>query len=257
MADHLTEEEQIEAIKAWFKENWVAIVLPITLVLVGYIGWNISKSLKFERATQGSEQYQALVDVLENKTGQELSEDAKTQARVLATQLIEEFDGTLYADMSNLMLAKLDVDAKKIDEAKTRLQAVIKSPSSEAALNLAQARLAKLELQSGNYDKALNLVGATSTDAYKALFAEIRGDIYAAQNNKSAANTAYKDALINLTAQQKSRQGLLQLKIDSTSLPAKDVLAMATSDVSESMDKTNTDKKAIEADMSASMEKTE
>ena len=36
MAQHLTEEEQIEALKRWWKENWLSIVLPIVVAVVGY-----------------------------------------------------------------------------------------------------------------------------------------------------------------------------------------------------------------------------
>lgn len=219
MSDHITEEEQIEAIKRWFSENWISIVLPIALVLAGYVSWSFWGDYKTTRANEGSEQYQALVDILDDSSGEPISEKSKEQARVLAAALLSGFGGTLYADLTNFMVAKLDVEAGDLDAAKTRLQDVVDKHANTASLDLAKARLAKVELALGNHDQALTLVSASDSDASKALYAEIRGDIYSAQGDIDAANTAYKDALINLNEQQQGRRGLLQLKIDSTSRP--------------------------------------
>lgn len=219
MSDHITEEEQIEAIKRWLSENWVSIVLPIALVLVGYVSWNFWGDYKTNRASAASEQYQLLVDALNDTTGNGLSDKAIETARSLADGVLSQYQDTLYADLTNLIVAKLDVDAGELDAAKTRLQAVVSQHAAPASLNLAKARLAKVELALGNYDQALTYVNAADSDSSKALYAEIRGDIYSAKGDMDAANTAYKDALINLTQQQQSRSGLLQLKIDATSKP--------------------------------------
>ena len=39
MADHITEEEQIEALKRWWDENGKQVVLAIVLTVGGYFGW--------------------------------------------------------------------------------------------------------------------------------------------------------------------------------------------------------------------------
>ena len=39
MADHLSEEEQIEAFKRWWAENGLQTLLSIVLVVGGYFGW--------------------------------------------------------------------------------------------------------------------------------------------------------------------------------------------------------------------------
>ena len=40
MADHLQEEEQIDAIKQWWQENKVSVVGAIVLTLGGSFGWS-------------------------------------------------------------------------------------------------------------------------------------------------------------------------------------------------------------------------
>ena len=39
MADHLTEEEQIEALKAWWAENGVKTLVSIVLIVGGYFSY--------------------------------------------------------------------------------------------------------------------------------------------------------------------------------------------------------------------------
>ena len=40
MADHLQEEEQIDAIKQWWQENKVSVIGAIVLTLGGSFGWS-------------------------------------------------------------------------------------------------------------------------------------------------------------------------------------------------------------------------
>ena len=39
MADHLSEEEQIEAVKRWWAANGMQTILAAVLVVGGYFGW--------------------------------------------------------------------------------------------------------------------------------------------------------------------------------------------------------------------------
>jgi predicted negative regulator of RcsB-dependent stress response len=39
VADHITEEEQIEALKRWWEENGKQTLLGIALIVGGYFGW--------------------------------------------------------------------------------------------------------------------------------------------------------------------------------------------------------------------------
>ena len=39
MADHLSEEEQIEAFKRWWAENGLQMIAAVVLIVGGYFGW--------------------------------------------------------------------------------------------------------------------------------------------------------------------------------------------------------------------------
>ncbi len=39
MAEHLSEEEQLEALKRWLSENGTSTVVGVVLAISGYLGW--------------------------------------------------------------------------------------------------------------------------------------------------------------------------------------------------------------------------
>lgn len=226
MAQHLTEEEQIEALKRWWKENWLSIVLPIVVAVVGYVGWTFWQDNREQRAQVASDQYQQLLEMVEAEPGSELTDEQKTNVRAQATSIMEEFGDSMYADLSGLLLARLAVEDDNYGEAENILRTVAAQSDNAGLVQLANARLAKVLLNLGKHDEALSLVGQPQDQAYKSLYAEIRGDIYLAQNKPEEAHTAYQEAMEALDPQQFSRRGLLQVKLDSTAVSEVDVAAV-------------------------------
>lgn len=218
MADHLTEEEQIEALKNWWKEYWMSIVLPILLAAAGYFAWNTYQSNQEVKAKQGSLLYQEMVS-LTGEPAAELSEEKRNEAEVAAQQLIESYAGTLYADRAKLLLARFAAEQKDYDQAAKHLSDVVGNGVNEAVKNLARARLARVSFAQGNYDKAISMVSTPKDESFKSLFAEIRGDALAAKGDTAAAATAYQEALDSL-GDDYSRRGLLDLKLKGVALIA-------------------------------------
>lgn len=216
MADHLTEEEQIETIKNWWRENWFSVVLPIVLAALAYTAWNYWGNYQATQAQLASDKYQALIEVVEGAGDLSLSDEAIEQATSLAVNLSESHGGTLYADMAELILARLSVDAGNLAVAEVQLQKVVDGGQTAAVKNIARSRLAKVLLAQEKYDAALAMVVANSDPAMKAQFAEIRGDIYLDQDLLREANTAYQEALDSLDENNFSRRSLLQFKLQAS-----------------------------------------
>ena len=229
MAEHLTEEEQIETIKQWWSDNWLSVVVPIVFAALAYGGWNWWSDKKVAEAAQASEQYDELTSFLQS-AGPELTEEQSNEALTLADGLRRDFDGTLYGDMSSMILARLYLDQGKTAEAETALRNVVESAKTESVQVIAKARLAKVLLEQDQHSEALALVPQTDNSSIKALYAETRGDIYLDQGEIAAANTAYAEALASLAPQQFSRRGILQFKLDSTRATENDELAMEPQD---------------------------
>ena len=216
MADHITEEEQVESIKRWIKENGMSIVVPVVLSIVAYGGWEFWKDLKVKNAKKAADRYSVVVDSLSQQGTESPTEIDLTRAKAAANEIVGDFGGTMYADMSQLILARLYVDEGELEKAKSSLQAVVSNGVHPSSVSLAKARLAKVELSLKNFDSALPLVSSPEEPAYKAIYAEIRGDIHLAQGNMDLASSAYEEALVNLLPQQGGRRALIELKVGST-----------------------------------------
>jgi len=213
VADHLTEEEQIEAIKRWWQQNWLSIVLPILLAVFAYTGWNYWGDYKEARAAEASDKYQLMLSDLE--AGSALSEEQEQNLLAKAEDIRSEYSGTFYADASALLLAKYAAEDGDLVKAESLVRGVMKAPSNESVALLAKARLARILLSADKTDEALTLVSGDIPEGAGAMFAEIRGDIYLAQAQPEAASTAYQEAIDALDQNQMTRFGILQLKLSS------------------------------------------
>lgn len=220
MATHLTEEEQIEALKRWWSENWVTVVLPLIVGVLLYVGWFWWQDYKETQAEIASDKYDEIVSMMEDAaaTEQGLTDEQQVEVISKAEALISAHGKTLYADMANLILGGLYVENNELDKAANFINRVVQSGANDGISLLARSRLAKVYLAQGRADEALMLVGQTDDPAYEGLFAEIRGDILLSKGEVAAANTAYKTALEKLGTQGLSRSGLLQTKISATAV---------------------------------------
>ena len=217
MADHITEEQQLEELKTWWNEYWMTIVVPIVVVALGYFGWSMWQSHQTKNAESASLVYDRLVKSL--GTGPDVPADKQAQVKKNAEEVINDFDSTIYADRSHLILAKLAVENGAMAEAETHLEKVVDSGVSDAIKNVAKSRLARLKVAQKDYTGALALVEETNSKDFKAVFAEIRGDVLAAQGETEAAKTAYQEALDNL-GQEFARKGIIDLKMQGVGMIA-------------------------------------
>ncbi len=229
MADHLTEEEQIQALKEWWKTYWKSIVIPVVAVAGGYYGWNVWEDQKTATAAEASDQYASLISAMETAPGSELSEEKRSESSVLATQIAQNYEGSLYADQANLILARLAVDEKDLPKAEGYLQRVVDAGANNAIKDLAKARLARVKLALNSLDAALALVAVSGDSKYASLFAEIRGDVLAAQGKTDAAKTAFQESMDSLSPQEFQRRSILQIKLDGA-----DILALSPAPAEES-----------------------
>jgi predicted negative regulator of RcsB-dependent stress response len=187
MALDLEEQEQVEELKAWWKQHGAlisALVLGIALAFAGWQGW------RWYQASQAS-QASVLYDTVA-KAAQ--ANDAKA-LRDAAGTLVESYPRTLYASMGALVAARYYFDRHDLKSAKAQLQWVMERSPSEDFRDLARLRLAAVLLDEKAYDEALKLLEAKPAAAYEAHYAALRGDILLAKNQIEPAKAAYQLAL--------------------------------------------------------------
>jgi predicted negative regulator of RcsB-dependent stress response len=215
VAAHLTEEEQLENLKRFWKDYGTTVVVVLVVGLGGFFGWNQYKNYQVEKARELSEVYQKFATAVTEFEG-ELDEAQTARAKQLAEAVIAEDSSSLYADFAELYLAKLAVEQQDYTTAKSRLENVIKRASNDSIRDLARLRLARVHAAAGENDQALSLLSGSVSPAYAAAYAEVKGDVLAGLDRLAEARAAYESALQSLGAAQAMRRSLVQLKIDNT-----------------------------------------
>lgn len=242
MAEHLSEEEQLEALKRWWSENGTSTVVGVILAISGYLGWGFWQDKQQADAEAASASYETLMEAVVAEQGQILSEEKLATANHLADELKAQHASSLYASQAALFKAKLAVESENLSAAAAELQWVIDRNVEPALTLLTRSRLARVQMDLGEYEQALATVQDANSGSFKAMFAEIRGDVFLAQDKNSQARAAYQLALDNLITEQASRRPLLEIKIsdlktapltDSAVVPAEETPADDNNDTGE------------------------
>jgi len=214
VSTHLTEEEQLEVLKRWWKDYGKTVIAAIVAAVVIYFGWTAWQDKQRVKAESASSQYDTLIKLLNVEQGKTLSDADKTNADHIANELKEKNGKSLYAQGAAFYLAKSAVDAGNLDKAVTELQWILSSKPAVATEQLARVRLARVYVAKAAYAEAQAQISEEPSKAFASEYAEVRGDILKAQGNREAAATAYKKALETTDPQNQERSMVLQMKAD-------------------------------------------
>lgn len=193
MAQYETEEEQVEAIKAWWKENGNSVIAGVVLGVAGLVGW---KSWNTYQETQALEASDIYFDIRESVVSQ--NKDAiLQQAKILK----ESYSGTPYAALGALILAKAKADEDDHEATIENLQWVVDNGNEENIKSIAKLRLARVYVASNDLTAAEAILNQDFPSAYDSLLMEIRGDLYSQRGDIEAARNAYDAAIAASTDQ--------------------------------------------------------
>jgi len=202
-----SEKEQLQQIKRWIQENGMSLVLGVVLGLGGVYGWRGWQSHQVTVA----ENISVEIHVIE----QLLSSGQYEQAAVQAEKLVKDNQGSLYADMSRLLLARARVEQGQMDKAVEPLKEIVADKQSTFNA-IATLRLARLYLAQSKLDEVEQLLSVSVDSSYAYAFEELRGDLEYERGQYAAARTAYMNSM-TLASQDTDTQ-FIQMKIDD--LPA-------------------------------------
>lgn len=216
----LEEQEQLDALRAWWKQWGNLVTGLITAVALGVLAWQGWHWYQARQAAQAS----GIYSVLQRAALERDTQKTKTAAG----ELIEKFGGTAYAPLGALIAAKALYDAGDLKSAKAQLAWVADNGKDELR-DLGRLRLAAVLLDEQAYDEALKALATSHEPAFDARYAELRGDVFMAQDKKDEAAAAYRDALAALaraaegsgnTLQAREMNApyreMVQLKLDAT-----------------------------------------
>jgi predicted negative regulator of RcsB-dependent stress response len=205
MAIDSHEEEQVEAIKKWWKENGIAVVFGVAIGFAILFGWRAWQNYTRGQAELASNYYEQVVNLL--NTG-----DA-TKANEIAQTLLNEQPNSTYATLVSLFQAQQNIKDKQLETAKVRLQWVIENAKTSQIVEIAKLRKTRLLIDEKNYTDALTIIENNKNTTFNSIFADLKGDIYLAQNDLGKAKEAYKLALANNNLSNEHRN-IIQMKFD-------------------------------------------
>ena len=207
MALDLEEQEQVEELKAWWKQNRGMIATVVVAVAVVFVGWQGWRWYQASQSAHASALYQTLTKAVQ-------ANDAKA-LRDAAGSLVESYPRTLYASMGALVAARYYFDRSDLKSAKAQLAWVIERAPSADFKDLARLRLAAVLLDEKAYDEALKTLAANPAPAYEAQYAALRGDVLVANNQAADAKAAYKLALEKADGTDSAFKESVRMRLDA------------------------------------------
>ena len=207
MADYLTDEEQVDRLKSWWKENGRSVVVSIVLAVAGVAGWRWYDAAQIEAMQAASEAYESYLAA----TG-----DARAE---LAARLDAEFGDTSYATLAGLYQAQEAADANDLQGAVAIFRQIVEADAPALLQDIARLRMVRLSLEQGDMGAALGVLAEVTRQGFRAQVLELKGDIHLRNGERALAHEAY------LSASAETREGdqrpILEIKVNDTA-PASD-----------------------------------
>ena len=196
MAYDLEEQEQLDTLKAWWKQYGNVVTWILIIALAGWLGWLGWNKYQQSESMKGALLYEEIVKAIE-------ANDPAKIARAVA-DMKDKFSATPYAQMGALAAAKSTFEANDLKATKLHLQWVVDHGRNEEYILLDEKA----------YDDGLKILAADFPEQFAALVADRKGDLLFAQNKTTEARAAYKVALDKTDIKNPARQ-LIQLKLDA------------------------------------------
>lgn len=187
----LEEQEQIAALRSWWKQygGWATgLVLAIAMGWLGWYGWQTY--LK----TQNAEASRVFL-VLQQASAQQNT----SQVKQAAGELVNQYPRSQFASLGALLAATTLEAAGDAKSAEAQLVWVAEN-GKDAVRGVARLRLAGVQMDQKDYDAALKTLSETAPAGFAARFDAARGDVFAAQGKLTEARGSYDAALKNLDA---------------------------------------------------------
>ena len=182
----LQEQEQLDALKAYWKQYGNLITWALIAALAVYAGLNGWKWWQREQSAKAGALYEQLA------TGRS-GNDAQRAGQVFG-DLKERYPRTVFAEQGGLLAARVQFDRGQTDAASASLTWVADNARKTNTRSVARLRLAGLLLQAKDYDAALKQLDQAKAPTFEALVADRRGDVLLAQGKAAEARAAYQAA---------------------------------------------------------------
>ena len=211
MDDLQSEKEQLEEMRAWWTEYGRYVIAGVVIAVGLLFGFNQYQSSKLAAQVEASVLYESLTVYV--------SDGDLDNAESVADDLASNYANTPYAAQSNLAMAKLYMDKNRDQDAADVLNELLLMRGNKALRQIGRLRLARILLYQDKPQEVVDLLADQDDAAFAGLFAEMRGDAFAALGQITAAGDEYRTALADTS--QTINRGIVQMKlVDLPDAPA-------------------------------------
>lgn len=186
MDNYETEEQQVEAIKKWWSENFKMVIFLSVVGLGSIVAVQQWKQNKTVTAHTASIEYDQILQAVKESNDKQISQQVNT--------MLTDYADFPYAALSAMLEAKQLITAQKFAQAEEKFQWVIAHSNARNLQHIARVRLARLMAEQGKHEQALKVLDAEQDD-FKAAYLEVKGDILVVLKRIDEARTAYDQAL--------------------------------------------------------------
>ena len=186
MSENLTEDQQVEELKKWWKENGRSIIAGIVIGLAavgGWQGWNKYQDAQAESGAVVYDQFSAAVN----------SGNAEGINNGLA-QLRGEYGKTTFFVLAQLQMADLQLESGNPDEAIASLRDVVSAAGDQGLQQLASIRLARVLVSQDRLNEAKDALADVYSEGFSGESAAIRGEIARREGRTEDARAAFEEA---------------------------------------------------------------
>lgn len=185
MAYSIEEEQEINQLKDWWKENGKTIIVAFILGVGGMFGWRYWQTHQAEQIAQASAQYDALIYSAQQ------DEQAK---KANIEQFVQANSKTAYAVFALLDEAKKATEKQDFAAAEANLNQALTQSPDEVLTSIVALRLSAVQFQLGQLDNALTTLNQVKGESFNARKALLTGDIQVAKGDKVAAKNSFEQA---------------------------------------------------------------
>ncbi|WP_100158411.1 YfgM family protein [Proteus columbae] len=205
MEVYSTENEQVDAIKQFFKNYGLTIVLAAVIGFGGVFGWKYWQSHQTNRLQESAGAFATVSEALAKPTPENIA---------LAEKFVTETND-IYGALASLELAQIAIDANDLVSGERHLTNAVAKVKNDAFADMLNLRLARVQLALDKTDAALVSLEQVKGKAWNGMKNYIRGDVLAKKGDNTGATAAYRSALTDENAG--AIRSLVELKLNNLS----------------------------------------
>ncbi|MFI4919569.1 MAG: YfgM family protein [Legionellales bacterium] len=183
MSVYMTEDEQLESIKKWWKRYGNMVVVCLSFLLLSVAGYRYLHWHQEKMTQQASTTYENMM--------MEFSNDNTKAVRAYANELIKNYSSSVYADVAHMTLAKLYISKDKLVKAKEELQLVVDNSNIKTLKQIARIRVARILAAEKSFTNAFKELSSVDDSVYLPVINELKGDLYGSTKQYQEAINSY------------------------------------------------------------------